>query len=360
MASPRLFEPITLRGTEMRNRLWISPMCQYQATDGIANDWHLVHYGALARGGAGLVMVEASGVVPEGRISPGCLGLWSDEHTKALREVVNVVHRWGGKIGIQLAHAGRKASLYPMLPGLPEGSIPIEDGGWETIAPSAVAFTGLREPKKLTLEGIEELIEQFVVAADRAVEAGFDVVEVHGAHGYIISSFLSPLSNFREDEYGGSLENRAKLLRKIVKRIRDNHPDLPLVVRISASEWRDDGFTPKDGAQLAKMLKEDGADLIDVSSAANVAEARIKAGPGYQTSFASEVRKGGLPVGAVGMIISATQAETILVSGLADVVSIGREALRNHSTPLSWAKELRSDSYHEYVPDSYFRAWPQR
>lgn len=335
-------------------------MCQYQATDGLAGDWHTVHYGALARGGAGLVMVEATGVAPEGRITPACLGLWSDAHTEALREVVQVVHRWGGKVGIQLAHAGRKASLYPMYPGAPEGSMPLEEGGWETIAPSPVAFTGLRPPSELGVGEIDRLIEQFVEAADRAVEAGFDVVELHGAHGYIFSGFLSPLSNFRSDEYGGSFENRARLLREVCRRIRERHPDLPLVVRISASEWRDDGFLPEDGAALAALLCEDGVDLIDVSSGANVAEASIRVGPSYQTQFAPIVRRGGLPVGAVGMILSAEQAETIIAMELADVVSIGREALRNPFTPLKWSKELRSDRLHELVPASYHRAWPVR
>lgn len=335
-------------------------MCQYQATDGVAGNWHAVHYGALARGGAGLVMVEATGVVPEGRISPKCLGLWSDVHTQALKEVVDGVHRWGGKIGVQLAHAGRKASLPPMHPGAPAGSLPVEEGGWETIAPSPEAFTGLARPRELTTDQIEALIEQFVAAADRAVEAGFDAVELHGAHGYIFSNFLSPLANFRDDEWGGSLEGRAKLLRETVRRIRTRHQNLPLFVRISASDWRDDGFLPEDGRALAEMLKYDGADLIDVSSGANIAEAKIVPGPSYQTRFAPVVRQGGLPVGTVGMILTAEQAETVVVTGLADVVSIGRQALRNPHTPLQWATELRSDKVQELVPDSYFKAWPTR
>ena len=332
-------------------------MCQYQAVDGVANDWHTVHYGALARGGAGLVMVEATGIAPAGRISPACLGLWNDDQATALAEVVGAVHRWGGSIGIQLAHAGRKASLYPMHPGLPDGSLPLEAGGWETVAPSAVAFGELREPAALTVAEIEEMIDQFVAAADRAVTAGFDVVELHGAHGYIFSGFLSPISNLRTDEYGGSFENRARLLRTVSRRIRERHPELPLVVRISASEWYPGGFTPDDGAALAALLREDGVDLIDVSSGANVHGAQIAVGPGYQTRFAPIVRSGGLPVGAVGMILTAEQAETILVTGLADVVSIGREALRNPNTPLKWANELRSDRFAEFVPDSYATAW---
>lgn len=335
-------------------------MCQYQAVDGLAGDWHTVHYGTLARGGAGLVVVEATGVVPEGRITPACLGLWSDEHADALRDVVGVVHRWGGKAAIQLAHAGRKASLYPMHPGAPEGTMPVSEGGWQTVAPSPVAFGGLAEPQALTVDELQALTQSFVDAAGRAVAAGFDAVELHGAHGYIFSSFLSPLTNFRDDTYGGSLENRARLLRDVVRGIRAAHPDLPLLVRISASDWLDGGFMPEDGAAVAAMLKDDGADLIDVSSAANVPESKIVIGPGYQTQFAPVVRAGGLPVGTVGMVLSAEQAESVLVTGLADVVSIGREALRNPFTPLRWAQELRAERLPELVPDSYHTAWRAR
>lgn len=360
MSTPLLFDPITLRETTFANRLWVAPMCQYQATDGVANDWHTVHYGTLARGGAGLVLVEATAVVPEGRISPSCTGLWNDKQTQAFKRVTDVVHGTGGKIGIQLSHAGRKASTYRGFPGEQSGSMPLDDGGWETVAPSPVAFTGMTEPRELTGTEIEELIGQFVAAADRAVEAGFDAVELHAAHGYLLFEFLSPLSNFREDEWGGSLENRARMLLEVATRIRANHPDLPLLVRISASEWREDGFTTDDTTAVIRMLKAVGADFIDVSSAANVAEATIKIGPAYQTKFAGEVRDAGLPVSAVGLITSAEQAETILVTGLSDVVMIGRAALQNPYAPIHWAKELNSDKTQSLVPPSYFRAWRSR
>lgn len=332
-------------------------MCQYQATDGVANDWHIVHYASFARGGAGLVMVEATGVTDDGRISPGCLGLWNDEQTAAMKRVVDVVHQTGGKIGVQLNHAGRKASLYKMFPGLPDGSMPIEEGGWQTVAPSAVAFTGLREPRALEVAEIEAYTQAFIDSADRAVAAGFDAIELHASHGYLLFSFMSPLSNFREDEYGGSLENRARMVRNVVRGIRKNHPELPIIVRISASEWRPDGFTPEDGGEVARMLKEDGADMIDVSSGANIAEASIKIGPSYQTQFTGPVQKGGLPVNTVGMILAAEQAEALLVTGQADTIMIGREALRNPFTPLEWAKKLRSDRLQEFVPGSYHRGW---
>lgn len=357
MASPKLFEPIVLRGTEFRNRLWISPMCQYSAENGIPNDWHFIHYGQLARGGTGLVTVEATGVTPEGRISPGCLGIWSDAHGEAFELITRAVHSRGGRIAIQLAHAGRKASTPRWLPGAPEGSVPLEEGGWETVAPSAVAFPGLREPQALTLEGIGAVREAFFAAADRAVRARFDAVEIHAAHGYLLHEFLSPLSNFREDEYGGSLENRARLLREIVRGVRERHSELPILVRVSASEWRGDGFDPAEATEVARMLAEDGADLIDVSSGGNITDAKIQVGPGYQTPFAAAVRGAGLPVSTVGMILTAEQAEATLVTGLADVIMIGRSALANPNLPLQWAKNLRADRLPELVPGPYHRAW---
>lgn len=335
-------------------------MCQYQAVDGVATDWHHVHYSSFARGGAGLVMVEATAVVPEGRISPACLGLWDDAHTRAFEPIVRSVHGVGGKIGIQLAHAGRKASTYPHLPGFDDTSVPISEGGWETVGPTAEAFPGLAAPRALDSADIEGVIDAFVRAADRAVEAGFDLIELHGAHGYLFSSFLSQLVNTREDAYGGSLAHRAQPLRETVRRIRGHHPLLPVTVRISASDWLDEGFTPEDGAELARMLADDGADLIDVSSAANVPSSPITVGPAYQTPFAGIVREGGLPVGAVGMIVNGEQAETILVTGLADVVFIGRAALKNPMLPVQWAHDLRWDDATELVSPSYARAWPKR
>lgn len=357
MAHPRLFEPIRLRSLDVKNRLWVSPMCQYQAVDGVPGDWHLVHYGALARGGAGLVIVEATGVVPEGRITPGCVGLWNDDQERALGRVVDLIHQAGSRAAIQLGHAGRKASTAPALPGAPAGSLPLDCGGWETVGPTDHAFGELRAPSALSPSDIASLTDAFVAATDRAVRAGFDAVELHAAHGYLLSSFLSPLSNTRTDEYGGSLENRARFLRDTARRIRERHPDLPLLVRISASDWLPDGFQPEDGARVAEWLKADGVDFIDVSSGSNVPESRVTLGPSYQTPFAAVVRRAGLPVSAVGLITSAQQAETILLTGQADVVQIGREALRNAATPILWARQLRAHSAAELVPPSYHRAW---
>lgn len=332
-------------------------MCQYQATDGIANEWHTTHYASLARGGAGLVTIEATGVVPEGRITPNCLGLWNDEQAAALKTVVTKIHAAGAKAAIQLGHAGRKASTHPWLPGAKEGSIPLGEGGWETVGPTAEPFTGLRDPKALSVTEIKALIEKFREATTRAVNLGIDVVEIHAAHGYLLSEFLTPLVNTRTDQYGGDLQGRALFLREIVQSIRSDHPDLPLFVRISASDWRADGMTPEMSRDLAKLLKTDGADLIDVSSASNVLEAKVEVGPSYQTPFSNVVREAGLPVGAVGLIVSAAQAEATLVTGQSDVIFIGREALRNPFTPLAWAKELRTDNHADFVPGSYNRAW---
>lgn len=335
-------------------------MCQYQATDGVANNWHLIHYASFARGGAGMVIFEMTSVVPEGRISPGCLGLWNDEQAAALAPIVAEVKRAGARAAVQLAHAGRKASVYRHLPGEPDASLPLDEGGWETVGPTDEAFTGLREPNAMSQAAIREVREAFVAAVDRAVNAGFDAVELHGAHGYLFSSFLSPLSNTRSDDYGGSLENRARLLRETVRAIRARHPELPLLVRISASDWRDDGFQVEDATTVAEWLKADGVDFIDVSSGGNVAEMQIRPGPGYQVPFAAAVRRAGLPVSTVGLITQPWQAETILVTGQADVVQIGREALRNPATPIAWAKELRSDDLASLTPPSYWRAWPNR
>ncbi|MBC9926475.1 MULTISPECIES: NADH:flavin oxidoreductase/NADH oxidase [unclassified Leucobacter] len=360
MSKPNLFSPIRLRDVEVRNRVWVSPMCQYSATEGVPNDWHVVHLGAFGRGGAGLVLAEATGVVPEGRISPGCLGLWNDEQEAAFAHVAKVVHSHGAKFGIQLAHAGRKASLYRMLPGQPDGSIPLSTPeapteGWETVGPSAIAFPGLREPRALETAEVKDIVQAFIAAAARAARAGCDVVELHGAHGYILHSFLSPLSNERTDEYGGSPENRARLLREVVRGIRAEQPELPILVRISATEWTDGGFGIEDSKQLVGWLIEDGADFIDVSSGANI-PAKIPVGPSYQTMLAAKVREAGLPVGAVGMITSAAQAETILVTGQADVVFVGRAMLANPHLALAWAYELRADNADDFRPGPYMRA----
>lgn len=361
MADPLLFQPFKLRELEIRNRLWVAPMCQYSAESqgpliGAPNDWHLQHLGGLARGGAGLVIAEATGVLPEGRISPNCLGLWNDTQQEAFARIVPAVKAHGAKVGIQLAHAGRKASCYLWFPGQATGSVPIEEGGWQTVAPSAVAFEGLADPRALTVEEVREIIAAFVTAAGRAVEAGFDVVEIHAAHGYLLHEFLSPFSNLRDDEYGGDAERRARMLREVVRGIRSEHPELPIIVRMSGDEWVEGGFDVEAAAQVVRWLKEDGADLIDASSAGNVADAKLKVGPSYQVWIADRLREEGLPVGAVGLITSAQQAEGILATGQADVVSLGRPVLANPHLPISWAHELRAEGAEQLVPSQYHRA----
>lgn len=357
MADPLLFRPIRLRDLEIRNRLWVAPMCQYSVTerDGIPRDWHLQHIGGLARGGAGLVVVEATAVVPEGRISPQDLGIWGEEHVPAFARLAEVAHAHGARIGIQLAHAGRKASTHPSLPGAGTGSVAPADGGWETVAPSAIPFPGLATPRALETAEILQLIEDFRAAARRAVTAGFDVLEVHAAHGYLLHEFLSPLSNLRDDEWGGPLAGRARLVREIVRAIRADHPDTPIAVRVSASEWVEGGFEAAEARELAAWLAADGADLIDVSSGGNVADAPIPVGPSYQVPLAAQLR-GPLPVGAVGLITSAPQAEGILATGQADVVSLGRPLLTNPHLPLAWAHELRAPGAAGLVPPQYARA----
>lgn len=344
MAS-QLFSPITLRNTEIRNRLWVSPMCQYSATarDGMPTDWHLGHYAGMARGGAGLVIVEATGVLPEGRISPECLGLWNDEQRDALVRVVELVHAAGAQIAVQLGHAGRKASTYAWLPGAVDGTVPESEGGWPTVAPSALAFGELATPAELTEAGISEVVAAFVAAATRAVEAGFDAIEIHGAHGYLGHQFLSPLSNQRTDEYGGDLWGRSRFLREVVESVRAAHLELPILVRLSATDWVEGGLTVEDVRKVAKWLEQVGADLIDVSSGGNVEKAKIPVGAGYQASLAADVRESGVPVAAVGMITTAQQAETLIRLGAADAVCVAREWLRNPYLGLHWAGELRGN-----------------
>ncbi|MFC5337715.1 NADH:flavin oxidoreductase/NADH oxidase [Leucobacter denitrificans] len=359
MANPLLFQPYLLRGLEIRNRLWVAPMCQYSAfdLDGVPGNWHLQHLGGLARGGAGLVIVEATAVTPEGRISPQDLGLWNEEQERAFARITPLAHAHGAKIAIQLAHAGRKASTPPMFPGEGSGSIPEDQGGWQTVAPSAIPFSeDFTTPRELTVDEITSTVQAFVDAASRAVRAGFDAVEIHAAHGYLLHEFLSPISNTRQDEYGGSLENRARLAREVVRAVRAEHPDLPMLVRISATDWVDGGFSPHDASIVGSWLIEDGADLIDVSSGANVAGAHIPTGPSYQVALASQVRERGTPVSAVGLITTAFQAEGILASGQADVILLGRPLLANPHLPISWAAELRAPSADSLVPKQYARA----
>ena len=333
----QLFSPLTLRNVTFSNRLWISPMCQYSATDGVVGDWHLVHLGALATGGAGLVMAEATAISPEGRISVGCPGLWNDEQVAAWQRVTSFIHSQGTLAGVQLAHAGRKAStLRPW-----DGHIAIEgNGGWEAVAPSAVAFDGYPTPRELTIDEIRALPSVFVAAAQRAIEAGFDVLEIHAAHGYLLHEFLSPLSNHRTDNYGGSLGHRMRLLLEVATAIRAV-TSLPLFVRISATDWTDGGWSLEDSVVLAAALRDVGIDLIDVSSGGNVATATIPVGPGYQVPLAAAIRaQAGIAVNAVGLVTAADQAEAIVANGQADAVMVARAVMRNPRWPLAAAEEL--------------------
>lgn len=357
---PSLFDPLTLRDLTIPNRIFLAPMCQYQceARDGVPTDWHLVHLGARAAGGFGLVIAEATGVLPEGRITPQCPGLWNDEQANAWRRVVEFGHAQGAKMGIQLAHAGRKGSTYRDFEPGKSGTVPFEDGGWETFGPSAVPFPGLATPTEATPEYLAHVVEAFAAAARRADAAGFDVVEVHAAHGYLLSEFLSPLSNHRTDGYGGDLAGRARLLLEVVDAVREAWPvGKPIFVRISATEWTDGGFTVEDATEVARMLRRHHVDLVDVSSGGNVL-AKIPAAPGYQVPLAAAVRQAGLPVSAVGLITEPKQAQQILDDGSADAVALARAALREPSWPLRAAAELDCDACARY-PNSYLRGrWP--
>ena len=337
-----LFSPLVLRGVTLRNRITVSPMCEYSSVDGFANDWHLVHLGSRAVGGAGLVFTEATAVVPEGRISPEDLGIWKDEHVPVLARITSFIREHGSVAGMQLAHAGRKASTAaPWHGGKPIG---VEHGGWSPIfAPSAIPFDqGYQTPVALDHAEIRGLVSSFANAARRALDAGFQVIELHAAHGYLINEFLSPLSNVRSDEYGGSFENRTRVLREITEAVREVWPDsLPLFVRISATEWTDGGWDIEQSIELARMLAPLGVDLIDCSSGGNVPKVRIPLGPGYQVPLSERVRNGsGVPTGAVGLITSAHQADEIVRSGKADLVLLAREELRDPYFPLHAARAL--------------------
>jgi 2,4-dienoyl-CoA reductase-like NADH-dependent reductase (Old Yellow Enzyme family) len=353
----QLFDPLAIRDVTFANRVFVSPMCQYSSTDGYANDWHFVHLGSRAAGGAGLVLTEATAVLPEGRISPQDLGIWKDDHIEPLARVVRFIHEQGSVAGMQLAHAGRKASTY--APGAGHGMIPEREGGWSNVvAPSALPFTdGFPMPRALSVDGIKNIVSAFAAAARRACEAGFRVIEIHAAHGYLIHEFLSPLSNQRTDAYGGSFENRTRILREIVAAVRVSWPErAPLFVRISATDWIDGGWDIEQSVELARQLKQLGADLIDCSSGGNVPGAEIPVGPGYQTPFAEQIRReADILTGAVGMITSPNQAEHILVSGQADAVLIARELLRDPYWPLQAARELGQPTS---WPVQYLRAAP--
>jgi 2,4-dienoyl-CoA reductase-like NADH-dependent reductase (Old Yellow Enzyme family) len=336
----QLFTPLTLRGTTVPNRVWVSPMCQYSSVDGLPNDWHLVHLGARATGGAGLVMTEAAAVSPEGRISPKDAGIWNDEQAEAWARVASFLSAQGAVPAVQLAHAGRKAST--QVPWEGRGSVDPADGGWQSVAPSPIGYADWRTPKELSEQGIADVVRSFADAARRADGAGFLVAEVHAAHGYLLHQFLSPLSNQRADGYGGDLEGRVRIVLEVVDAVRAVWPAAkPLLLRVSATDWADGGWDLEQTVELARLLVGHGVDLIDVSSGGLVPEQKIVLGPGYQVPFARAVREGsGLPTGAVGLITEPAQAEQVLAEGSADAVLLARALLRDPSWPLRAANEL--------------------
>lgn len=350
-----LFSPITIRDLTLRNRLWVSPMCMYSAIDGMPQTWHQTHLAQFALGGAGLIMAEATSVTPEGRITPRDAGLWNDTQRDAWAAIVAAVHDAGGRIGIQLAHAGRKASTWWPWAGHGHGSVPVDDGGWVTVAPSAIAYEGMATPAVLDGAGIERIVAAFRDAAQRALTAGFDVLEVHAAHGYLLHEFLSPLSNQRTDEFGGALENRARLLLRVIDEVRAVAPAIPLFVRISATDHADGGFTPDEAATVGAWAVEHGADLIDVSSGGLVAHQQIDAVPGFQVPLASLIRNSKtLRTSAVGLITTGAQAEQVLAAGDADAIFAGREWLRDPHFALRAAHDLGAEL--DYWPSQYLRA----
>ncbi len=352
---PHLFEPFDQRGVTYRNRIAVSPMCQYSSQDGFANDWHLVHLVSRAIGGAGLVMTEAAAVEPEGRITPQDLGIWQQAHVEMLSHIVELIHGSGAIAGIQLAHAGRKASTAPPWEG--RDVLLADQGGWPVVAPSAIPFkSDDPDPISLTIEAIQKLIQSFAAAAQRALAAGFDVIEIHAAHGYLLHEFLSPLSNHRTDDYGGKFEHRIRFLCEIVQAVRHVLPDqTPLWVRISATDWVPNGWDIEQSVALSSQLKSLGVDLIDCSSGAILPGEKIPVGAGYQTPFADRIRREtGIATGAVGMITTPAQADHIIRTGQADMVLLAREMLRDPYWALRAAKQL-----HQPVPApvQYGRAW---
>jgi 2,4-dienoyl-CoA reductase-like NADH-dependent reductase (Old Yellow Enzyme family) len=336
-----LFDPFTLRGTTLRNRIMVAPMCMYSARAGVPQPWHLVHLGALARGGAGLVVAEATSVVPEGRISPRDTGLWDDAQAQAWAPVVRFVQDQGAAAGVQLAHAGNKAATYwPWAEH--RGSVPVEDGGWQTVGPGPDGYPGLAAPRALATEEVAGVVSAFADAARRALAAGFDVVEIHAAHGYLLHQFLSPLSNDRADRYGGDLLGRSRLLQEVAVAVREVWPDdRPVLVRISATDWVEGGHTVEDSIVVAGWLRDVGVDLIDVSSGGVSPEQQITPAPGYQVGLSSRIRhEAGIPTAAVGLITEPAQAASILADGSADLVALARALLRDPQWPLRAAHEL--------------------
>jgi 2,4-dienoyl-CoA reductase-like NADH-dependent reductase (Old Yellow Enzyme family) len=355
MSNP-LFSPLQLRSVSFANRIGVSPMCQYSSEDGFATDWHLVHLGSRAQGGAGLVMVEASAVLPEGRISIGDLGIYKDEHIPALERIARFIHSQGVRTGIQLAHAGRKGSMTRPFAG--ERLLTAEEGAWQPVAPSALAFSeSYAVPQALDQAGIAAVVEGFRLAAGRALKAGFDFVEIHGAHGYLLHEFLSPLANHRTDKYGGSFENRTRLMLEVVEAVSAEWPEhLPLFVRISATDWVEGGWNADESVALAGLLREHGVDLVDCSSGGMVPTAQIPVGPGFQVQFAARVRReAGIPSAAVGLITEPAQANAIVAQGEADMVFLAREMLRDPYWPVHAATVLGDLAS---WPVQYLRAAP--
>lgn len=351
-----LFSSLSIRDLTFRNRLWVAPMCQYsvELQDGVPTDWHLVHLGAFATGGAGLIITEATAVSPEGRISPHDTGIWNDDQAEAWTRIAAFIRSQGAVAGIQLAHAGRKGSTWRPWSGK-HGTVPAEDGGWEPVAPSAIAFDGYATPRALETTEVTAIVDDFVAAARRSVAAGFQLLEVHAAHGYLLHEFLSPLSNTRTDEYGGSLENRARLVLDIVRAVRAAISDeVALLVRFSATDWADDGWDVEQTATVAEWAVAAGADLFDISTGGLVGGVHIPLAPGYQVPFAERVRDStSAPVSAVGLITQAQQAEDVIASGKADAVMMAREMLRDPHFPLRAASELGVEL--DYYPPQYLR-----
>jgi 2,4-dienoyl-CoA reductase-like NADH-dependent reductase (Old Yellow Enzyme family) len=351
----KLFSPLKIRNVELKNRIAVSPMCQYSSLNGFPTDWHLVHLGSRAVGGAGLIFTEATAVSPEGRISPDDAGIWNDEQANAYKKIASFIKSQNAVPGIQLAHAGRKASTYSPWKG--KGEIKIENGGWQTLAPSPIPFTeNFPRPKEMSEEDIKLVIDQFIKAAMRSIDAGFNVIELHFAHGYLVHEFYSPISNHRKDKYGGTLENRCRLAIEIAKSIRKIIPDgTPLFVRISSTDWTEEGWDIEQSVQLAKWLKEVGVDLIDCSSGGNVPNAKIPLETGYQIPFSERIKKDtGILTGGVGLITTAEQAEEIISSGKADIVLLARQMLREPYFAQHAAKKLNVDL--KDFPSQYLRA----
>jgi len=355
---PSLFESLKLRSITFRNRVGVSPMCQYSSTEGVASDWHLVHLGSFAAGGAGLVIAEATAVLPEGRITPGCAGIWGDQHIEPLARINRFIKSQGAVAGIQLAHAGRKGSA--AVPQDGGAHLADSKGGWPTIAPSAIPFGGDLDkvPHAATEADIAALLVSFAAAARRALAAGYELIEIHGAHGYLANEFLSPISNLRTDRFGGGFEGRIRFLIEVVKTVRHVWPEgLPLAVRLSCTDWVPGGWDIEQSVELALRLKMEGVDFIDCSSGGNVHGARISVGPGYQVPFAERIRREArIATAAVGMITEPAQADGIIRDGHADLVLLAREMLRNPRWPLTASRALKcSDQL--TPPVQYARAW---